>query len=65
VLADRGNLSTLICLEELLILSFEAMQGRSFELFTLKEHLNTVAPIDLDTLLVVLHNHGEVSYCCT
>lgn len=33
---------------------------RELELFTLREHVNTIAVVGQDTLWVVLHNLGQV-----
>ena len=37
------------------------MQVRKMPLFTLKEHVNTLAPIEEGELWVVLHNMGKAS----
>ena len=38
-------------------------QVRSMELFSLRDHPNTLAPLDDDNFLVVLHNLGQVNHC--
>lgn len=38
---------------------------RSLDLFTAKEHINTVAVFDSASVWVVLHNLGEVCTPCT
>ncbi len=35
-------------------------QLRSMSLFTLKQHVNTLAPLEGDSVWVVLHNLGKV-----
>lgn len=37
------------------------LQLKTFKMFTLKEHVNTLAPLENGKLWVVLHNLGAVS----
>lgn len=53
---DTGN-------GRVLQLSFPDMTPlRSMDLFTLKDHPNTLAPLAPDNFLVMLHNLGEVGW---
>lgn len=38
------------------------MQVRSLDLFSLKDHPNTLTPLEPDNFLVLLHNLGQVRH---
>ena len=51
---------------EILELQFPSMEVlRTFPLFTAREHINTLAAVDDDSLWVVLHNLGKVRHICS